>query len=178
MIKGKVISLAIAGVIGVGGTVALIQKIDWNGNASLVKTSTSVSTYVQNTNSAMQKSENIIEAQNKEIELLKKENGNLDSKITNLNKQLNEENAMISSLNKVIATLQGSTDYKHMTVAEKKKTLNNLLRDWGYGKMSISIADKIFSWTDGWGLYQTQNESVNNHNGNTKTLEKSTNIDK
>ncbi|MGL4761800.1 MAG: hypothetical protein ACRCWG_10165 [Sarcina sp.] len=168
MIKTKVISLAMAGIVGVGGTVALIQKIDWNGKATLTKTSTNVETYVQQTNVAMQKSEAVIEKQNEEIKNLKSENSNLNSKITHLNTQLNDENEMISSLNKVIATLNGSTDYKHMTVAQKKKTLNNLLKDWGYGNMSISIADKIFSWTDGWGLYQVQGNNSTNKNTITK----------
>ncbi|MGL4656339.1 MAG: hypothetical protein ACRCWM_10735 [Sarcina sp.] len=164
MIKGKMISLAIAGIVGVGGVV--IAKVDWSQRSALNNSSTTIANYVAQTNEAMSKSKNIIEQQNKEIEELKEENSNLNTKIGNLNNQLNQENEMIGSLNKVIATLQGSSNYKNMSVAEKKKTLNNLLTDWGYGKVSIAIADKIFSWTDGWGLYQVQNNVQNNTSNN------------
>lgn len=166
MIKGKVISLAIAGIVGVGGVA--IAKIDWSQRSALINSNTSIVNYVAQTNDAMAKSKDIIEEQNKEIAALKAKNTNLNTKVSSLDKQLNQENEMISSLNKVIATLQGSTDYKHMSIAQKRKTLNDLLTDWGYGKMSISIADKIFSWTDGWGFSQVQN---NNQQKNVKQVD-------
>ena len=123
----------------------------------MINSKNSIAEYVNKSNEVIEKSENIIETQNQEIQNLKNENKKLMVKANGLKTQLDDENGMISSLNKVIATLQGSSDYKHMTVAQKKKTLNNLLKDWGYGKMSIRIADKIFSWTDGWGLNQIPN---------------------
>lgn len=177
MIKSKVISLAIAGAIGVGGLA--IAKIDWSQRGALTNSNTSITNYVIQTNAAMAKSKNIIEEQNEEIIKLKEQNNKLNNKVGTLNNQLNEENQMIDSLNKVIATLQGSTDYKNMTVAQKRKTLNNLLKDWGYGNMSIAIADKIFSWTDGWAAYKTPNnqQQLNKQLNNKKSnLDNSLNV--
>lgn len=177
MIKAKIVSLAVAGAVGVGGTVA-IAKIAWNGDKSLKNSSAQVSEYVKDTNDSMNKAQKIIQMDNKKIQ-------NLEAQ----NKQLNKENSIQSQtisnlidtnsdLTNAIAKLEGSSDYKNMTIAQKKNTINTLLKDWGYSKSTISVVDSIFDVSQHWFLAAVPQKSetatnnskntVNNNNSNTK----------
>lgn len=151
MIKAKIVSLLVAGAVGVGGTVA-IAKVAWTSDQSLKNSSAQVSEYVKNTKDSMNKAQNIIKMDNEKIQKLEAENKQLNDENNNQDQVISNLINTNSNLTNAIAKLQGSSDYKHMTTEQKQDTINILLKDWGYSKSSIEIVDTIFKVSQGWFL--------------------------
>lgn len=169
MIKAKIVSLLVAGAVGVGGTVA-IAKVAWNGDQSLKNSSAQVSEYVKNTNDSMNKAQNIIKIDNEKIQKLEAQNEQLNNENNVQNQTINNLINTNSNLTNAIAKLEGSSNYKHMTIAQKKNTINTLLKDWGYSKSTISVVDSIFDVSQHWFLAavpQNQETATNNSSKNT-----------
>lgn len=159
MIKTKIVSFLVAGVVGVSGTAAII-KMAWNGSENLSSSTTDISSYVKNTNESMSKAEAIIQKQNQEISKLQQENNELNSKVSSLNNENNKNKKSMSNLTNAIARLEGSSDYQNMTINQRENTVNTLLQDWGYSNGTISVVDKIFEVSEHWFLYSTPKGSV------------------
>lgn len=174
MIKAKIVSLLVAGAVGVGGTVA-IAKIAWTGGQSLKNSSAQVSEYVKNINDSMNKAQNIIKMDNKKIQKLEAQNQQLTNENSNQNQTINNLVNSNSNLTNAIAKLEGSSNYKHMTITQKKNTINTLLKDWGYSNSTISVVDSIFDVSQHWFLVgvpqkseTVANDSKNTVNSNSK----------
>lgn len=135
MMKTKVLTVLLAGSVGVAGTIATIKTINWLGSSSLNNETISISTYIDSSQEAMQKAKNIINTQQTEI--------------ANLNKINADNTNTIHSLNTVIAQLRGAANYSGMTASQKENTVITLLKDWGYSKFSISLISKAFAASQG-----------------------------
>lgn len=177
MIKTKLIGITLASIIA--GTsiigVSKILTIMWSGQNNLTQSATNVNEYINKVNYSMKQATQVIQSDNSTIEKNQNLINQQQSEINNLNNEIDKmkntngnNQKIISNLNNAIARLEGASNYKNMTIQQKKDTINTLLRDWGYGKASIAFADEIFNVSEHWFFVQKENsnQKINQENNN------------
>lgn len=149
MIKAKVISLITAGAvtIGVGGAITISK---WSEQKDLTKTTSNISTYIDNTNTSMQRAEQIIKEKNLEISNLENDTQQYKdsikkdkSTISNLQNKNQEQQKQIQTLNNELQNSSGQINWQDAYTCKKQvRVLNRILKSWGYGPMGRHIMDE------------------------------------
>ncbi|MGL5617358.1 MAG: hypothetical protein ACRDD2_14235, partial [Sarcina sp.] len=137
MIKGKVLGMAAAAVVGVGGvTAAFMAHHSFEYSKALASTQSKVSSYVQSSDQSMTKAEGIIKKANANIMTDTATIKSLTGQVANLKSQITTKNNEISALNNNISNLNGKIKELNGEIASNKAKIASLTTALGEANKS------------------------------------------